>query len=286
MAITTLDGYLGAAKQKIKYLKTGSGTSVASQWHTLLNLAGTESILGNPGSINLSSVPNGSTNGRVLFESSNGFPAISDFGSGNTGYITGFEFSNTVAGKFMIYDRIWEAGTFLTSPLRSISLTTNASLYESRIPFKSDGVTRAWDNLELWVDISTVFANAATTLNITYINENGSTGRLTGASAALNSFATGRTFQMPLQAGDRGIQRITDISIGGTVAATGSFNIYLGRTLYTSARISYAGQYLEYHSFEKLGMPKIDNSTALALNFAADSTSTGIPDCIIEISNG
>jgi hypothetical protein len=281
MAITTLDGYIGAAKQKIVYDRLTAATSVAAQWHTLWNLPGQPGA-GSFGT--LWTTADASLKGRVCDDSLPGFPNIYSFGVGNTGYISGFDFSNTVAGKYMLYDRIWEAGQFIGIPLRDVSLVTDASKYEYRIPFKSDGTTRAWETVEMWVDISIQFSASATVIDLGYINESGVQKR-TPATGSLSGFITGRTFQMPLAAGDKGVQRITDVSIGGATNAAGIFSIYLARTLYTGARVVSVGAG-DVHSFEKLGMPKIDASAALALNYAADSTSTGVIDCIIEICNG
>lgn len=275
MAITTLDGYIGAAKQKIVYQKA-SATSVAANWHTLLNLAGT------PGAGSIGNI-NSSINGRVPTVITAGFPTINPFGASATGYVTGFQFADSVAGRFMLYDRVWEAGAFPTTPIRLVPLTTNASTYEYRVPVNNAGA-RDWSTLEMWVDVSTAFAASAVTIALNYINQDGA-AKTTPATLTLASFATGRTFQMPLAAGDRGVQRITDISVGGTAAATGQFNVYLARSLYVNPRVNIAN-YSDVHGFEKLGMPIIDGSAALALNYAADSTATGVVNCIIEIVNG
>lgn len=279
MAITSVDSYIASSKQKIRFQKA-SATSVAAQWHTLFNLAGTPGA----GSFYNINVVNGSTNGRVCDNTIPGFPTINPFGAGNTGYLTGFDFSNSVAGRFMLYDRVWEAGNFvMAGTIRSIPLTTDASLYSYRIPTTSAG-NKDWSTLGIWVDVSTTLSASASTLAFGYINELGE-AKTTPPTGSLSGFISGRTFQMPLAAGDKGVQRITDISIGGATNAAGVFNVYLARTLYTGARVNVAN-FSDVHGFEKLAMPVIDASMCLGLNFAADSTATGVVDCIIEIANG
>ena len=280
MAITTLDGYIGAAKQKITYVKTATATSVAANWHTLWNLAG------EPGAgtfLNMVGTAN-SSSGRIVQDNIAGFPLVNTFGTGNTGYVTGFDFSNSLAGRFMIYDRVWEMGPINWNNVnRVVNLTPNASSYEYRVPLNSAG-TRDWGTLGIWVDVSSQFSASASTISVRYINDTGTVSN-TPATATLSAFITGRVFQLPLQAGDKGVVRVTDVSLGGVSNVAASFNVFLARILYTGARVNVAN-YSDVHSFEKLGMPVIDASAALAINYAADSTVTGVVDCIIEIANG
>jgi hypothetical protein len=300
MAITTLSGYLNAGKQKIKYTKPTTATTVANQWHTLGNLM----IDPSPWAFAyLHNATNASTTGRVpcgysvALNTYNGFPTIRFADSSYDGtktYLTGFDFSNTVAGRYMIYDRIWEAGPFCVSSSRgapsgggsatlTYTLSPDPCTYQYRVPGKADG-TPGWESLELWIDISTAFVSTgAVTLSIGYINESSVAGRYTPTTGTLASYVTGRTFQLPLQAGDKGIIKVTDVSI--TNANYGYFNIYLARPLYSGPRIGLANDQF-IHGFEKTGMPIISASAALAVNYAADSTSSGAVDCIIEIANG
>jgi len=279
MAIYTLDQFIGSTKQKIHYQKV-TAVSVAGQWQTLFNLNGTPGA----GSFNWIVQSNASLNGVVVDYSRPGFPSINPFGINNVGYLSKFAFANTVAGRYMIYDRIWEAGPFACSGTgRMVSLFTNASTYEYRVPLTSTG-KRDWSQLEMWIDVSTTFSATATTLSLKYINQDGSAST-SPATLTLSSFVTGRTFQMPLAAGDKGVQRITDVSIGGATNALGIFNVYLARPLYTDARVN-AVNVSDVHTFEKTGMPNIDASAAIAINYAADSTATGIVDNFVEIING
>jgi hypothetical protein len=284
MAITTLDGYIGAAKQKLRYVKTASATSVAAQWHTLWNLAG------DPGAGSFGQViaANSSTAGTVCDYTMNGFPTIRPFGAGNTGYMTTFDYSDSVAGRFMIYDRVWQAGPFDCSttrnPSRTYSLTVNPSLYEYRVPLQTDG-KRDWSVLELWAEVSTAFTAQAATLSVGYMNKDASIGCFTIPTGSLSGFITGRAFNLSLAAGDNGIIKVTDVSIGGALLSGGVFNLFLARPLYVNARVNVAN-YSDVHGFEKLGFPIIEASSAIALMYAADSTATGIVDCMIGLCNG
>lgn len=68
MAITTGDGYLAAAKQKVRFVKTQTATTVAAQWHTLLDRNG------NPGAGSLT-ISN-TANGVVPTDATAGFPTV------------------------------------------------------------------------------------------------------------------------------------------------------------------------------------------------------------------
>ena len=282
MAITTLDTLLTASKQKVRWKKP-SATCVAGQWHTTFNLLGDPSI----GSFSwINNQPNGSINGCVIDDSRSGFPSIIPFGTNNKGYLTGFSLSNTLAGRFMIYDRVWEAGQFFINNASSgkmYNLITDASTYEYRVPLTSTG-KRDWSQLEMWMDVSSLFPIMTINIALNYINQDGNAST-TPTSPTLSAYITGRNYQFNLQPGDKGVQRITDISIGSNIDASyGSFQVYLARSLYTNTRININS--INYDSFIPLSMAQIDASAAIALNFAADSVATGVLDCILEIKNG
>lgn len=271
MAITTGDGYIAAPKQLVRIIKTQTATSVANQYHTVFDRTG------NPGAGSLS-VGN-TANGLVPTDATAGFPTINAFGGGATGYITALHYSSTVASRIHLYDRLFHAGSVVLTSLATTTLSSQPA-YTSRIPGGTD-----YTNLEIWLEINAAVSSTATTVSVAYTNETPTGGRSTGATASLSGFITGRLIQMPLQAGDKGVSKIDSITVGGTVATTGSVNVIVARPLVTSMRVN-ATSYGDILGLDRTGMPVIYADSALWPVIGADSTSTGIPDLAIEVSNG
>lgn len=271
MAITSGDGYIAAGKQLARVTKTQTATTVAAQWHTLLDRAGT------PGAGSLA-VGN-TANGLVPTDATAGFPLLNAFGGGNTGYLTGVNFSNSVACRMHVYDRLFHAGSVSMTSLATTTLTSQPS-FSSRIPGGTD-----YTSTEIWLEINTAVSATATTIAVTYTNEAGTTGRTTGATASLSGFITGRLINMPLQAGDKGVQKIESVTVGGTVATTGTFNVIIARPLITSMRVPVAG-FGDILGLDRTGMPTVWADSALWPIIAPDSTSSGVPDLLLEIADG
>lgn len=271
MAITSGDGYIAAAKEKLPFFKTQTATTVAAQWHTLVDRAG------NPGAGTLA-VGN-TTTGVVPTDATGGYPAMVAFGGGATGYLTGLSFSNSVASRFAVYDRVWHAGAVSMTTLATTSFSSQPS-FLGRVP-NGNGT-----GCEIWLEIGTAVSATATTINVTYTNEAGTAGKTTGATATLSGFITGRLIKMPLAAGDKGVQVIESVTVGGTVATTGTFNVIVARPLIGAGlRVAVAGAG-DVLGLDRTGMPVVYADSALWPIIAADSTSSGVPDLILEVSNG
>ncbi|MGL4178279.1 MAG: hypothetical protein ACRCSN_19665, partial [Dermatophilaceae bacterium] len=125
----------------------------------------------------------------------------------------------------------------------------------------------------------------AATVAITYTNEQGVTGRSTGASVSLASFTTRRLVPMPLQAGDRGVQAITGHTVGGTAAATGTYNIVVARPLVNNMRVRLAGDG-DLTGWDGTGLQRVYADSALWPVITTDSTSSGVPTVSTSIING
>lgn len=270
MAITTVDALISAAKDGLPVCKTQAATTVAAQWHTLLDRAG------NPGAGSLS-VGN-TTNGVVPTDTTAGFPPIGGFAGGADGVLHSICFSNTVACRFVLFDRLWHAG--------SVSMTTLATTTFTSIP---DATGRMPDGIgegcEIWLEINAAVSATATTISVGYTSSDGTTGRSTGATASLSGFITGRLVKMPLQAGDKGVRQITSVTVGGTVATTGTFNVILARRIYDGMRVPVVGAG-DVHGFDKTALKRIYDTSALWPIIAPDSTSSGFPDLLINVASG
>ena len=265
MAITTGDGYIASAKQIVPITKTASTTTVAATRFSVFDKAG------NPGAGTLALTT--ATTGVVPTDATTGYPLLNAFGGSATGYLTRVQFASSVVGRLELWDRLFGINVSLAAAATT-TLASQAS-YAARVP---GGV---YNGLRIFLEMTTAAA-AATTVTVTYTNQDGTTGRTTGATASLSGFTVNRLVELPLQAGDSGVQKIETVVVGGTAGA-GAVNVIVLRPLWT-ARVAIANGG-DVHGPDKTGMPVVYDTSALYLTCVPDSTSTGVPDLNVEISN-
>lgn len=264
MAITTLDGLIAAPRQQVAYLKTVNVSSTAAQ------ITAVHQQAGNPGAATLSA--GNTANGAVPTDATTGWPVVNAFGVGARGYVTGIQYSNSVASNIIIYDRLFHAGAY--------SFNANTTLagqpsYAGRVPGGND-----FTGLELWVEAVTAFTGNLS-INVGYRNQAGA-DVTTGVIATGIAPAVGRIIQLPLAAGSSGIQRIN--SVVATNSTVGTFNLVVVRRLAT-LRVpapNVGGQV----GFDVTGMPEVFADSAITMAVQPDGTSTGLPYALIEIKNG
>lgn len=266
MAITNGDGYIGSAKQICPFTKTASTTTIANTRFSVFDKAG------NPGAGTLALST--ALTGVVPTDSDAGYPTINSFGGGNTGYLTRVQFASSVTGRLELWDRLFGINVSLAS-LATTTLASQAS-YSGRVPGSN------YAGLRIFLEFTTAAA-AATTVNVTYTNQAGTTGRSTGATASLSGTTVNRLIELPLQAGDTGVQKIETVVVGGTAGA-GAVNVIVLRPLWT-CRVGLANGG-DVHGPDKTGMPVVYDTSALYVTCIPDSTSSGVPDLNIEIANG
>lgn len=265
MTIISLDQYIAAASQRVGLIKTASRTSVAAIPFSVFDLAG------NPGAGTLAGTS--TTAGVVPTDATAGFPTINAFGGGAVGYIGGVTFGSTVASRLRLFDLLWKGGAYAFNA--AVALSAQPS-YAGRVLGGTD-----FTNTEIWVETVTAFTGNLS-IAVTYTNQAGVTGRTTGTIATGVALTVGRMLQLPLQAGDTGVQKIE--SVTSTVATAGTFNVLVMRRLWEGrCRLANDG---DTHDFLKTGMPQIFADSALFLQVIADSTATGIPEIQFELVNG
>lgn len=263
MAISTFDEFIASTKQYLSMMKTASRTTVATGWFSVFDLAG------NPGAGVLAGTSTAA--GVVPTDATAGCPTINAFGASAVGYLAQVDFGGSVAARLKIFDMVFKAGAYTFND--SLALSGQPS-YADRMPDGSYGDTQIW--------VETVIAFTGNpTFTITYTNQSGVTGRT--ATLVMSSAPTlGRMLQIPLQAGDTGIQAITKVV--ATVATAGKFNVLVMRPLWSGrCRVANDG---DVHDLTKTGMPVVFADSALVLAVAADSTSSGIPEIELVIASG
>jgi hypothetical protein len=263
MTITTMDDFVASTKQRIPLIKTVARTSVAAGWFSLFDIAG------EPGAGVLAGAS--TTAGVVPTDATPGCPAINDFASGAFGHLAAVEFSSSVACRIAIFDMLFKAGAYAFNA--NVALASQPS-FAGRIPGDD------YKGLELWVEQVTA-ATGNQAVNVTYTNQDGTTGKTTGAVGIGAAPTVGRCWQLPLASGDRGVQAITNVA--GSVATAGTFNVLLMRRLWTGRVRSVNDG--DVHDFLKTGLPQVFQDSALRVLVSPDGTSSGIPDLAITVAN-
>lgn len=273
MTISTFDGFIAAAKQYLSAMKTASRTAVATGWFSTFDLAG------NPGAGTLAGTS--TAQGVVPTDATAGCPNIDPFGGGATGYLAQVDFGSSVACRMKLFDMVFKAGAYGFAA-GTTALASQPS-YAARMPGGSFGDT------QIWIEVSTAFATGtAWQVQVTYTNQAGVAGRSTVITAAMAAAALtlGRMYQLALEAGDTGVQKIESVVVnnGGTAMTAGAFNVLVLRPLW-SGRCKSANDG-DVHGLDKTGMPVVFTDSAIILAVAADSTATGIPELEFVIANG
>ena len=102
MAITSLDTYISAKKNKILYAKQASRGSVSGALYNMFEIAGYPGA----GALGVGNT----ANGLVHTSATTGYPLIPAIAG--TGYITKVDFINTVQSMLLLYDRLFVAGAY------------------------------------------------------------------------------------------------------------------------------------------------------------------------------
>ena len=261
MAITTLDGVIAAVKRRVVYQKTASRTAVANIPFSVFDLAG------QPGAGTLA-VGN-TANGIVPTDAVAGYPALATAAA--TLYLNRLQGRSAVACWIDVYDCLFSAGAYAFNA--NTTLASQPS-YAGRVPGTD------YNGLELWLEAVTAFTGSQS-IAITYLDQ-------AGVSSATGTIATGvapivgRMFQMPLAAGDSGIQRLDVVT--STVSTVGTFNVHIMRWLY-GFRINGANQGVVANLLDT-GLPQIYDTSALRFVVTADSTATSLPSIRMETVDG
>ncbi len=276
MAIATLDQYIAAVKQRLPLIKSASRTSVALVPFSTFDLAG------QPGAGTLAGASTSA--GVVPNDATTGCPII-NFSTG-VGYLSKLEFYNTVISRLQLWDMLFKAGAYgFAAGTTTLSAQPAIS---SRCPDYPGSGTVFGNGAEIWIEVTTAFATGtAWQVQVTYTNSAGTAARtsIISAAQAAAALTQGKMFQIALQAGDSGVQKIESVIVtnGGTAMTAGNFNVLILRPL-AQARIGVANTTV-IQDMLSTGLPIIYQDSALIATVQADSTSTGLPDILIEIAS-
>lgn len=264
MAINNLEtDYPLSKKQLATWKKTSTMTTVAAQYFNMLAIAG------DPGAGVLAGT--NTANGVIQTSATAGYVKLNTFQASAKGYVWRAFFTNTVASSLMLADVLFKAGAYAYNANTTLSSQPDLT---ARIP---DG---DWKTTEIWIEAVTAFTGNQT-ITITYTNQDGVTGKTTGAIATGVAPTVGRVFVVPFASGDSGVRKIE--SVVSSVSTAGTFNVLIVRPI-LQARIPYA-YFQDRYNFADTGMVEVFQDSALQLFVRPDSTSAGLPEVLFEIAN-
>lgn len=264
MAITTLDGYIAAAKQRVSWKKEISRTAIAFSPETVFDVAGWPKA----GTLSVGDT----ANGLVHTSATLGYPFIKAFAGGTTGYITRIGFMGSVVGWVYLYDRLFVSGAHAYDA--SPSLSSQPS-FSARVPGGTDFV-----NTQIWIEAVTAFTGSFS-IAVTYTDQAGNAGHTTGTVATGIAPILGRCIQIPLASGDTGVSVIEGAV--GSVSSAGTYNLMVLRPLWNGPVVIAGGG--DVQDLLRTGMIEVFADSALYPLISPTSTATGIVRLELEIAS-
>jgi hypothetical protein len=201
-------------------------------------------------------IPTKSTQGAIPFTAA---------GGGRDKHLIGASIVPSVAGVFLLYDRLFHEGGL--SGISTAAQTIQGSPASPALTRNTGGA----GNIAFY-EIYSIIGTTSTTLTMTYTDQGG-TGSKT---STINIGGTGfrevsRMQRIPLAAGDSGIQAIEQIQLTATTGNAGNFGITIAQPL---AWIPVgAGGTMGWRDYTTglPGIPVIDPNACLSLMFIAGS---------------
>jgi hypothetical protein len=167
----------------------------------------------------------------------------------------------------MLYDKLWHTTIAPFNALGTITV--------SGAPSYSDRVGGDFSGTLIILESTGTTSATATTITVTYTNQDGVTGRTAMVSPSLATTQTGKWIILGLQEDDTGVQAIETIVIGGTVPTNGGMNVAVVKPkMFGVCRESSSARYdvLGYESCNT----KLIGEEALFVATLCNGTSTGL----------
>ncbi len=237
-----LDSRVGAA---------AATATVASRWSSLWTYNASRG--GGGVAPTTTAIPTNATNGTFLHNNPSG---------GRQLWLTGNSAITSTTGALLLYDRLLHngnlSGTVTTAQTVGGTLTRNTGGAGNQI----------------WVEIYTLIGTTATTITASYTNQNGTSGQVTPAVAigGTGLREATRWIQLPLAAGDTGVQAVASVTLAATTGTAGAFGVTIAKPIYLGS-ISTAGSGFNRDFLSGFPViPEIETGAALSLAYYAAAT--------------
>lgn len=205
----------GGKRQSVVFSKTG-GTGVVGVARHQWNVASIPPAGG---------VATAAPGGHSPTNASTGALPLVNAAGGDTLHFLGGVITSSVAGRtLLMYDRFFAVNHTMTVDPQSVSGTPTR--------YQSTAAKKAF----ITASVTTVFPAATPTYTITYVDQDGNTAEAAAAQTFVTASAVGNFpcaatvgggWQFPLNAGDTGVRRITNLDLSAAMAS-GAADIILG----------------------------------------------------------
>ena len=258
MAITTMDQIAaGLAAAPVIDIFAPSATNVAAGFVNLQRAVVT--------STGQMAVPAAASAGGTLHSAGQaGFRNLPDPVGGASRYLAQSALTFATAGSLQFYDRVWSCSGFSGIVATAQAVTSFPVL--TRPDANGTG-------LEIWIECYAATGATASNITVQYTNSDSVAGRSTVSTAHITSMPANRMYRVPLQAGDTGVKSIQSVTLSGTTGA-GSFGVTLLRKIAVTG--SAVTNIPVVSDFAALGLPLVQNGTALNVIHQGTTTSSGI----------
>lgn len=276
MPITGQDSLTtGLAKgPKFFVVKASQTAEGAGTYHSLWKAAGQPGAGANPPAFSAGS-------GYSPTKATAGALPITDPTSPELAYLALLDSASaTVAGGFILADRLWACSGFATNNGNLQSVTTPGNLPSGRDP--NNGL-----DVQPWLEFYTAPGASAVTCTVTGTDAAGNTSRTWTYSKPANAESVG---QMALllpggasPAATLGIRQVTSLQWSATTGGAGDVGVTLLRRL-TSIGCLQVDRYYGKDAYQ-LGLPRVYDDACLFLQCLCSTTSTGIFNCDLGIAH-
>jgi len=260
MALTTMDGLVsGLAYSKRNRVYMPSATNVAGG---LVNL--NQAVTGSHG---LMAAPTAFGSGGTTYNQSTVSTGFNEWpaGSGTDSWLARMALTGTVAGTIHIYDILWACSGFVGNSASAQSVSSFSGM-----PSRNT----TGEEASLWIGCSSAIGVTAHNVTASYTNQAGTSGRTTVSTAGIASMPANRMYQLPLQAGDTGIQALASITLSVSSGTAGNlWALIMVPICSIPLPLVNVGAVLDFAS---LGLPLIDDESCLAFIHQGTTTSSGI----------
>lgn len=235
---------------------TAPGAPVAQRLHSLWTWAGHPSGADSATFPTTAANPDNTTQGTLK---------QTNPGGSRQKWLLGTEAGATAVGAIILYDRLLHSGGLDGTNITAQTVGGTLSRYTTS--------TEATGN-QIWVEIYQDVGVTATTIQASYTNAAGTTGRTT----TLTTFGgTGwkeanRIIPLSLQAGDSGVQAVASVTVTATTGTVGNFGVTIARPLVMIPVTQAGSSFIRDGIAGVPAVPEIKTNAALAIAFWANTT--------------
>jgi hypothetical protein len=272
MAINNQDQLLAGMRPPVGIQKASQAAEGAGTWHSLWKAVGYPVAGVNPPLLGAGSgyTPTNTTAGAL--------PFVNPSGGQNT-HLARLAAAGGTVGTLIIYDRLWACSGFNTTLLTAQNVTTPGD-----IPARDANGAALGNGVELWLEVYTAPGATGATWTVSYTNQAGTSGRSATYTHPANAESVGQMMPMNFAAGDSGVRSVASLTCSVSSGTAGDVGITLVRRVaelpIMLANVASAMDALA------LGMPRIYDSSCLAMMVLCSATNTGLIQGSAVVSQG